>query len=414
MDRTTEKPRVVVLGGGIAGVEAVLALHDLAGELGRVTLVSDHRDLLFKPLAIEEPFSGQPAPKHDLPALMADLGGDFVGDRVAGVRPAEHLVELADGSELAYDALLVCVGARAEPALEGATTLDPTRALEIEPLIATAADSPSARLAVVIPSGAAWPLPAYELALLTRRRIAERAGSAPEVELVTPEERPLGFFGAKAADAVAELLRGRQVAFRGSTRLEQRADGSLTCRPGGDPYEAGAIIALPVLRGAELPGLPADDDGFIPIDSHARVEGIEDVWAAGDGTSFPVKQGGLAAEQADAAAEDIARRLGAAVHPEPFSPVLRGQLLTGEDSLHMRAELEGGHGEGDVSADLLWWPPSKVVGRYLPSFLAYRGADQGATPPRTPLDVEVGLHEQWHGDPMLPAARRHDAPESPQ
>jgi sulfide:quinone oxidoreductase len=92
-----------------------------------------------------------------------------------------------------------------------------------------------------------------------------------------------------------------------------------------------------------------------------------DVYAAGDATSSPIKHGGLAAQQADAAAEAIAARTGAIVMPEPFRPVLRALLLTGGEPLYLRAELPG---PAAVSTEPLWSPPGKVGGRYLAPFLA--------------------------------------------
>ena len=62
------------------------------------------------------------------------------------------------------------------------------------------------------------------------------------------------------------------------------------------------------------------------MDEHGRVSGIEDVYAAGDATTFPIKQGGLAAQQAVAAAEAIVARHGTDLDPQPFRPVLRGML----------------------------------------------------------------------------------------
>jgi hypothetical protein len=44
------------------------------------------------------------------------------------------------------------------------------------------------------------------------------------------------------------------------------------------------------------------------------------VWAAGDCTAFPVKSGGVAAEQADVIAGDIAAIAGADVEPRSFDP----------------------------------------------------------------------------------------------
>ena len=130
------------------------------------------------------------------------------------------------------------------------------------------------------------------------------------------------------------------------------------------------MIALPALEGPGIAGLPSDAEGFIPIDERARVKGVEDVYAAGDGTTFPIKQGGLATQQADAAAEHIAARFGADIDPQPFHPVLRGMLLTGDDSLSLAHSLTGGEGEGSASADYLWWPPHKVSGRYLAPWMA--------------------------------------------
>ena len=131
--------------------------------------------------------------------------------------------------------------------------------------------------------------------------------------------------------------------------------------------------------------------------------GVEGVYAAGDGTSFPVKQGGIATQQADAAAEHIAARLGARLEAEPFDPVLRGMLLTGSDSLYMRHTIAGGGGEGTVSADRLWWPPDKISGRYLSAVLSgvsgRRELEQAGT---EPIEVEVSLPREWHSDPSRP------------
>ncbi len=68
-------------------------------------------------------------------------------------------------------------------------------------------------------------------------------------------------------------------------------------------------MALPRLRGPRIGGIPQTFDGFVPVDSFGMVSGTQDVYAAGDITTFPVKQGGIAAQQADAAAEAIARGL---------------------------------------------------------------------------------------------------------
>jgi hypothetical protein len=126
------------------------------------------------------------------------------------------------------------------------------------------------------------------------------------------------------------------------------------------------------------------------VDLHGRVEGQDDVYAAGDATTSPIKQGGIATQQADAAAEAIAARAGAPVDPKPFRPVLRGLLLTGSTPRYMRAEVSGGRGEDwAVSEQALWWPPSKIAGRWLAPYLALHHDEREDVPGGLPVDVEV-------------------------
>jgi sulfide:quinone oxidoreductase len=402
--------QTLILGGGIAGLEALLALRDLAADRTELKLVAPDPEFVYKPLIVEEPFTFEPAERHELEPAVRELGASFVRGVVGGVHPETHTVVLAQGEgydfgptrELAYDTLVVCVGGRSRPAYRSAVTFrfrsvgDP---LEVDPLIERAAAHESRTLAFIVPPGVAWALPLYELALLSRRRAEQTGHRELRLTVLSPEEAPLLLFGRPASDAVGELLHARGIEFRGSAAVHESADGRLLVSPGDDPVDAGAVAALPVIEGPRLPGLPCDDRGFIPIDNHGRVRGVDDVYAAGDGTTFPIKQGGLGTQQADAAAEHIAARLGAPIDPTPFHPVLRGQLITGVESLSMRHDLTGGHGEGVASSDYLWWPPHKVGGRYLAPWLAHE-EPHGLEPPSRPIDVEVALPVEWHENPM--------------
>lgn len=97
--------QVVIVGGGVAGLEALMALHDQAGDRAEVTLVAPDPDFLYKPLLVEEPFDLGPAEKRALAPLAEELGGRFVMKAAKSVRPDEHTVELDDGSTLDYDFL---------------------------------------------------------------------------------------------------------------------------------------------------------------------------------------------------------------------------------------------------------------------------------------------------------------------
>lgn len=391
--------RVVIAGGGIAGLEALICLNALAADRLDVTLLAPEPDFTYRPLIVEEPFSLAPAERHELAPIAAQFGARFVRAALAAVDPEAQTLKLADESEMPFDSALICIGARPVAALQDALTIVVSREPpSIDGLLRSAAGHRSKRLALVVPSGVSWPLPIYELALMAERRGRE-LGLDLEYAVLTPESAPLIMFGRIASDAVTELLRGRGIHVRTGVRAHEAGDG-LVLTPGDETVEAGEVIALPVLEGPAVPGLPADDRGFIPIDQHARVVGFDHVYAAGDGTNFPIKQGGIGTQEADAAAEHIVSRAGAPIDPQPFHPVLRGQLLTGAESLSISADVAGGAGEGIASPDYLWWPPHKVAGRYLAPWLEGEGGVLETRPPRHPLEVEVSLPHEWHREPM--------------
>ncbi len=377
-----------------------MAIRDHAGERVDITLVAPDPDFVYKPLVVEEPFSSQPAEQHALAPIAEGFDARFVQQRVTAVLPSAHTIELAEGSNLDYDKLILCIGARPRPAFPGAVPLrtDGT-VLPIDSLLRETESSESRVIAFVIPPGRTWPLPVYELALMAQRRSREIGTQGVECLVVTPEESPLIIFGRTASDAVTSLLAARGIKVRAGVRVKEAANSELLLAPEDERIAIGQMVSLPVLEGPNLAGIPADEEGFIPIDDHARVRGVEDVYAAGDGTNFPIKHGGIGTEEADAAAEHIAASLGAEIVAQPFRPVIRGKLLTGDDSLHMQHDIAGGGGEGTASPDYLWWPPRKVAGHYLSAFLGQRTAGDLEPPPHS-LDVEVALPKEWHEDPM--------------
>ena len=391
--------RVVIVGGGVAGLETLLALDDLAGDRVSLTLVAPQPDFIYKPLLVEEPFDLGPAERYELEPLTAEKGAEFVLSAVRTVRAEDHVVELDDGSTLGYDYLVVCAGGRFKPAVEGATTFpDDEEAFNADELL-DRAEAKDHRVAFIVPAGVTWSLPLYELALMTQRRAAERGVDA-KIAVITPESAPLAIFGPAASTAVGELLAARGIQLLTNSTVRDLSGAGITISPGDQRIGPSESIALPRMEGPRIDGLPADEDGFIPVDGHGRVKGLEDVYAAGDGTNFPIKQGGLGTQQADAVAAHIAHRVGAQETPEPFRPVLRGKLLTGEESMSMRADVAGGGGEGVASHDYLWWPPHKISSRYLTSLLHYGDVHAEPEPPGSSLDVEVALPQDWHEEPM--------------
>jgi sulfide:quinone oxidoreductase len=146
--------------------------------------------------------------------------------------------------------------------------------------------------------------------------------------------------------------------------------GELELADGG-VLDADRVIALPVQRGPFVDGLPTDSQGFVRTESDGSVAGAPDVWAVGDSSSFPVKQGGIACQQADSVAAAITRRLGIETDEVPFQPTLRGWIWDGHGGRFLRAELDGDPAAdtGVAAETLLWWPVAKVAGRFLAPFL---------------------------------------------
>jgi sulfide:quinone oxidoreductase len=379
--------RVLVAGGGVAGLEALLALHDLAGDRVELTLLSPAQDFVYRPLSVAEPFSAGHAQRVPLSDIVRDVDALLVRSAVAQVDAAERTVITTDADRLVYDELILAVGARTEPALERAITWSP----DADPAVFGALlrdidEGYSKRIAFVIPPDVAWPVPGYELALMTAHQARAMGHDDVEVLIVTAEEAPLAIFGTHASYAVAAELREAGV----QTRTGSHAVGP-------DGLAVDRVIALPRAVGPALTGVPADARGFIPVDEHGRVEAVDHVWAAGDGTTFPVKQGGLATQQADAVAESVAARAGAHVVPKPFRPVLRGILLTGGGvERWMRHDMAGGARDGMTATHTLWWPPTKIAGRYLSPYLAALDESASLGKHRRPdgLPVELDLERE--------------------
>jgi sulfide:quinone oxidoreductase len=365
--------RVVICGGGVAAMEALLALREVLPLPlhPHIDLVAPNSRFVYQPMAVAEPFGLARTRLFEIKKIAHELRSELHVGSLVRVDHAERSVELDSGISLPYDAAIVAVGARREPWLKGASSFGGTAdAPAFAGLLERLEQGGIGRLAFTSPPGASWTLPLYELALLTASRLAERGVTGVELTVITPETEPLAIFGVAASRMLGGLLSDRGIRLRAGATVETLLSGRAELSS-GETIEVDEMVALPVLRGPSVPGLQADADGFIEVDEHCRVAGLEDVYAAGDGTSFPIKQGGIATQQAGVAVEWLAAGLDAPLKPSPFKPVLRGMLLTGLAPMYLRARVAAEEGEsGTVAANALWWPPTKIAGRYLGPYLA--------------------------------------------
>lgn len=394
------KLRVVIVGGGVAAVETALGLADLAPEHIDVTLLAPNAEFVYRPMTVREPFAYAGAGRYPLQRIAKDTGASLVADALSFIDPDKQMIHTEGGLEIEYDALVLALGAHAHPHYKHALTIDDRRLDEtMHGLIQDIESGDTKSVAFVSPGRMAWPLPLYELALMTAGR-AYDMGMNLETTIVTPEERPLAIFGSTASDAVVEALARAGVTVMTSAYAEIPQEKEIVINPGERRLRAERIVALPDLFGPEVRGIPLGENGFIRVDAYGKVRDLQNIYAAGDAIEFPVKHGGLGSQQADAVAHSIAALAGSGVTPEPFVPVIHGMLLTSDKPLYLTAHIAGGRGSdasSQVSDTPSWAPGSKIAARYLAPYLDELDGHTGASAPHDSAqqtgasqDTEVG------------------------
>lgn len=361
------RSRVVIAGGGVGALEAAMCLQALAADRTEVTLLAPGREFVYRALAVGEPFGLGPALRCELAAIAEDCGFALKPDILAAVELDARTAITGSGEVLPYDHLVLALGARPKVAVPGAVTFrGPEDAGRIAVMLATLVMRGPSHVVFAAPEGTAWTLPLYELALLTAHWARPRT-LALRISVVTPEPSALALFGPAGNPELAALLDDAEVDVRCGNTPHAFARGRLDLE-GGAHLSATAVVALPRPVGVPVPGLPHDRDGFVDVDDFGALPGEQGVYAVGDMTSRTVKQGGLAAQQAEVAARAIAAAEGAAPRPGPYRPVLRGLLLTGETPRYLRNDAE--RGSEAVAGEPPWWPPHKIASRYLGPHLA--------------------------------------------
>ena len=382
MTSTSSNPdsfKVVVAGGGVAAIEAVLALRELCGERVAISVIAPNAEFVYRPMTVREPFAYAAASRYPLGSILAGSGAELIAGELAWVEPDKQLVHTADGEELHYDALVLALGAKIYSRYKHAVTIDDRRMDEtLHGLIQDVEQGYLSSIAFVAPGRMAWPLPLYELALMTAGR-AYDANMPLQSTIVTPEDKPLAIFGKAVSDSLAELLAAKRIRTITSAYAEIPEQGEIVINPGDRRLRATRVVALPELYGPSVRGLPVSEHGFIAVDRFCRLPHAGPIYAAGDAVDFPVKQGGIATQQADVAAESIAKLAGVEIDPKPFQPALHGVLLTDEKPRYLAAEITGGRGfASEFSEKPLDGVTQKIAARYLAPYL--QRLDRGSVP----------------------------------
>jgi sulfide:quinone oxidoreductase len=363
--------RVLIVGGGVGGLEAMLALRDLAGERVEITLLCPESEFRHRPASVAVPFGRDQVHRYAISSLAGSAGARIVQGSLERVDATDHLATTDGGQPLSYDVLVIACGARRVPALEGALTFRGEEDAEaVRSLLSELDHGVITRVAFALPRGASWALPLYELALMTAAHVAEKRLSSVSLELVTPEARPLAQFGGEVSTKVSELLHDHHIRVHLNTYPVRVYPGRLMLAP-ARALPVDRVICIPEARGVAIAGLPHNPDGFLSTDDLGQIPGVPDVYAVGDITTFPIKQGGIAAQQAGHVARLIARRAGAQVEAPPLRLELHGLLLTGATPLYLHANVTGGSGgTATTSTAAPTGPGGKIAAPHLARYLA--------------------------------------------
>ena len=360
---------VTILGGGVAAIEAALWLVDRTDGAARVTIVAPHEHVVLEALAPASAFGLVAGASASLADLSRAGGFTWVQDVAVAIDAEQRVVRGAATGEHPFETLVVAVGAARVAAFSDAamTYLGSASHADLVTLRDEVENGVVDSVAVIVPPGVSWTLPAYEIALMLAR-VGRSANVDVTCTVITSEPNPFALFGPRASSAVGELLAEAAIDVRTSVQPTV-ASGRIDLRPGHETVFADRIVALPRAEAIRIEGLPSDQNGFVPVDGYGRVRELPGVYAAGDCTAFAIKQGGLAVLQADVVAAHIAAEMGADVESPTFRPIMRGKLFTGDAEWYLRYPAAGGAGEGDAHDEPLWMPPLKVWGRYLPGGL---------------------------------------------
>ena len=388
------KARVVVAGGGFAGLETLFCLRYKLGNTVDLTLVSDKDYFLFKPNAIYIPFGEDPDKLRvglEKPALKQ--GFDLVLGSIRGVDADRRKLLLAD-RELSYDYLVLATGASTcvdeVPGLrEHAINIGIPEQMvvlrdRLQRTVEAARRGERQRILFLLPPNNKCTGPLYELALMIDTWLG-RMRDKVEITWTTHEGSYIQAFGPRYHTVVADELEARGIEGHTGLIVEEVRPGKVVYR-GGTTFSYDLLICFPPQLAREtFSALPHDSRGFIKVSpDDRRVKGQERIFAVGDAADFPIKHAFLALLQADAAAEhlaaDITRRK--ADPSSRFEPMCVCVLEEMNKATFVQEPLKyarhpqlstalpaGDDACGDsykVGVSPLWRPGKKVPGYYLP------------------------------------------------
>ncbi|MEU4443408.1 FAD-dependent oxidoreductase [Actinosynnema sp. NPDC050801] len=320
--------RVVIAGGGLAGLRAGERLREL-GFRGEIAIVSAERHLPYhRPALSKEAINGELIASDLRLTISRELDAVWrLGTAATHLEPDRHVVGLPGGEELRYDGLIIATGV--EPRhLAGAPRQDPRihvlRTVDDAIAIKQAINSTQG-LIVVVGGGLIGCEMAASVKMMGR-----------DVAIVSRSSTLLGnAVGKNIADTVTEAHRVRGVRMAMGVKIRhwvRQAGGVAIHLSDGQVFFAAVVViavgASPSIAWLRGSGLVLEDG--VLCDPTCHVVGGTDIVAAGDVARWPnLRFGGQprrvehwlnAVEMGRAAAENL---LAGRENSRPFTPVPR-------------------------------------------------------------------------------------------
>ena len=365
--------KVLVAGAGYGGLETALAIKDTIADRAEITLLTPIVNLTYRPLSSGAPFVREPARTIDIHRLADERGMRVVLDQLVTVQDDERRVLTHDGELIAFDALVIAVGAHERPSALPVISWgqEPDQG-QLGALLGELAAGTVKSVAVTIPAGTAWPLAGYEAALILAWTASHLAPTPISVTVLTAEPRPAAILGPQAADWVSKTLADAGVEVLSSSTTHNLSTAQNTHDPsvrivtGDDAREitADRLLCVPETFGPDVSGLPSAPHGFLPTGVDGRVLDTERVWALGDAAQRALKHSIITAAEADAVASSIIATLGLGEPPAVSLPALHGILVDAPEQRWWDAN-RGHLRDEQMTAGCLWWPPEEALGAHL-------------------------------------------------
>jgi sulfide:quinone oxidoreductase len=261
--------RLVICGGGIAAVEGLLRLRRLVGESVKVELIAPNKELVYRPMAVREPFAFGPPRRYPLWRIAGDCHAEWTQDSLGWVDSDAQVVHTGEGRRVEYDALLVAIGARQVASYQHVATFRDAEADAVyHGIVQDVEEGYTRSVAFIQPVGPVWPLPLYELALMTAERAYSMGIQDLQLALVTPERSPLAVFGSGVSDAVTKRLAHAGVRVYCDSLAKVPATGRLVVQPQGIELNPDRMVAMPRIAGPSVRGL-AGAGTRLPADRRA-------------------------------------------------------------------------------------------------------------------------------------------------